>query len=164
MPEVPEVYQMRLTVQEVIASFASQKLVVDEVIRPKRKFADRKMADDKVGKMQPNFKVAGYELSCCKSKNKEIALIFSHNAQIFCLHLKLALGAVLFWANNSDLTKDPPNSHQQEPIFTLLSKTPPKYWCCLIAPSLKIWQLGHVIYAMHFSPTKKLELSHTRCL
>jgi hypothetical protein len=114
MPEATEVYLMRISVMLGIMHMTPASLVVAETNHPKRVFVDRTMDDAKVEAMRPNLeKVQGYTLVSCLSQNKEIALFFKNANKFFFVYLKLALGAVLFWATLEDLDTEPLNLKAQ---------------------------------------------------
>jgi hypothetical protein len=103
MPETPEIYQMRVNINQYITA----DLVVEAFNKPERVFPKRKLATHKVEEKRPSLPaLAGATLLFCSSRNSEIALIFNKKTTM-AVKISCALGAVLFWATKGDLKKLP---------------------------------------------------------
>ena len=100
MPETPEVYQMRTSINAGI----NTEMVVEDFTKTVRVFTNRKVADKIVEDKRPLlFSLKAATLFFCSSQNSELALIFEHETKCFAVQISLALGAVLFWAKKEDL-------------------------------------------------------------
>lgn len=110
MPETPEVNQQQKSINAEIQKLlvVCPSLLVSGAIHPPRVFKKRKVSDEKVAEKRENLApLVGCQLVSCISKNNEIALFFKRGTEKICLAIKLALGAVIFWASESDLNRDP---------------------------------------------------------